>query len=151
VSPVIVADTMGGVVVVLESGAVHDADAGPLAVQLSGVGLGVGVGDACPEGDEPPQANAKAATPMQPASQAILDSRGISEAIVSGAPTPPKGRTAVSLQADVLSRSQRTRHADGYPPSRSRPGSSADLRGLVAGPAGLGSGRWACRPAAGAS
>jgi hypothetical protein len=43
VSPAATADTIGGVVLVLNSGAGQDAEAGPLAVHARGDGLGVGV------------------------------------------------------------------------------------------------------------
>ena len=39
-SPETAADTIGGVVAVLDSGAGHEAEAGPLEVQARGVGLG---------------------------------------------------------------------------------------------------------------
>jgi hypothetical protein len=54
-SPATTADTIGGVVLVLESGPGQDAEAAPLAVHAKGEGLGVGVGVACelPPPDEP--------------------------------------------------------------------------------------------------
>jgi hypothetical protein len=55
VSPDTAADTIGGVVAVLDSGAAHEAEAGPLEVQARGVGLGEAwaVGEA---DEDPPHA-----------------------------------------------------------------------------------------------
>jgi hypothetical protein len=55
VSPDTAADTIGGVVAVLDSGAGHEAEAGPLEVQARGVGLGEAwaVGEA---DEDPPHA-----------------------------------------------------------------------------------------------
>ncbi len=87
VSPETVAETIGGVVIALISGAGHDADAGPLAVQLNGVGLGVGVGDACPVDEEPPQAAVSPMRTMHPANQPVSVPRTAD--IMSASPTPP--------------------------------------------------------------
>jgi hypothetical protein len=55
VSPDTAADTIGGVVAVLDSGAGHEAEAGPLEVHARGVGLGEAwaVGEA---DEDPPHA-----------------------------------------------------------------------------------------------